>query len=221
MGGDVTVSATIGTTGIALLHTVDTSQETGFTAGANNVALSFTPEDYNRPQTIRVSGVSNKTYDGGDRLTSITHTVAPDGAVTVDDGDGDDTNNVAYSTNGKSISLRVRDDDTAGLKLSKSSLSTSEGEEETYTVVLTSQPDDGDVTVTVISSDPTAATVDTDATTANNQDTLTFSSTDWDMPQTVIVTGVNDDVDNARSRSVSITHTLPPVAAMMMLIQRT
>ena len=70
--------------------------------------------------------------------------------------------------------------------------------QDTYTVVLTSQPT-ADVTVSVTSSDRLIATVDRSA--------LTFTSANWSMAQTVTVTGVNDDVDNARdSRNATVIH---------------
>ena len=191
----VTVTAEIEDDEFAILQTYDES-ELAYTGTGNTATLTFESADYNDTQTIRVVGVANKTDDGGDKLSSITHTVAG-----------------IANTNGKSISLRVRDDDKAGLKLSGSSLSTSEGEEETYTVVLTSQPITGStVTVDVVSGDHTAATVSPASLTFGDEAVGTDGSctdTDpcWDEPQTVTVSGVDDGVDNARSRSVSITHT--------------
>jgi hypothetical protein len=207
--GNVTVTAEIaGTANIAMLHTADESTDTGFTAGSNSVTLTFTPtgdDAYNKAQTIRVTGVPDETDDAGDKFSSITHTVGASGVFIDDDND-----DVSYSGNGKSISLRVKDDDKAGLKLSKRSLSTSEGEQETYTLVLTSQPTSA-VIVDVVSSDPAVATVVPIRlifnSTAVTPEGTCSNSYCWDAPQTVTVTGVNDGVDNARSRSVSITHT--------------
>lgn len=57
----------------------------------------------------------------------------------------------------------------------------------TFTVVLTSQPA-ADVTVAVSSTDTTEGTVSVSS--------LTFTSGNWSTPQTVTITGVNDDVDD-------------------------
>ena len=200
--GRVTVTATIrGTAFPALLHTVNPDAEGGFTAGATTVTLTFETDTHSTRQTVRVTGEPNKTYDGGDRLSSITHEVSAASGVIVDDDD-DDNDNIPYSERGKSISVSVVDDDKAGLELSEGRLSTTEGETESYTVVLTSEPSNGPVLVDVVSSDPSIATVD--------KGTLTFSgggSGNWEIAQTVTVTGINDSVDNARSRPVRITHT--------------
>ena len=199
--GRVTVTATIrGTAFPALLHTVNPDAEGGFTAGATTVTLTFETDTHSTRQTVRVTGEPNKTYDGGDRLSSITHEVSASGVI-VDDDD-DDNDNIPYSERGKSISVSVVDDDKAGLELSEGRLSTTEGETESYAVVLTSEPSNGPVLVDVVSSDPSIATVD--------KGTLTFSggvSGNWEIAQTVTVTGINDSVDNARSRPVRITHT--------------
>ena len=64
-------------------------------------------------------------------------------------------------------------------------------------MVLDSQPT-GDVTVTPSSSDTGAATV---------APVLTFTAGNWDQPQSLTVTGVNDAIDNpGDERSATISH---------------
>ena len=95
----------------------------------------------------------------------------------------------------------MTDDDIAKLVLSAPPVSLTDKEESTatYTVRLRTQPT-GNVTVAVASSDVEAATV---APTS-----LPFTTGDWDISQTVTVTGEPDNVDNpGRSRPVTITHT--------------
>ena len=70
---------------------------------------------------------------------------------------------------------------TAGLVTSEA------GGTATFAVVLTTQPA-ADVSIALSSSDESEGTVD--------QATLTFSTTNWDQPQTVTVTGVDDAVDD-------------------------
>jgi subtilisin-like proprotein convertase family protein len=80
-----------------------------------------------------------------------------------------------------------------GIIVSKTSLTTSEPNvADTFTVRLATEPT-GDVTMTIESGDTAAGTV--------SPGELSFSTASgvsggWDVPQTVTVTGVNDDVDD-------------------------
>ncbi len=94
-----------------------------------------------------------------------------------------------------------------GLTFSKLTLTVSEDGTTTtdaYTVALTTQPTH-DVTVTV--SAGAGVQVAEDEGTAGGAVTLTFTTSNWNTPQTVTVTGVNDSTDNpGGGREVSITH---------------
>ena len=81
-----------------------------------------------------------------------------------------------------------------GVTLSPGRLEVHEGGSASYTVVLTTAPS-GAVTVTPSSSDAAKATV---------SGALTFTAADWDMPQTVTVTGVEDD--DRDDESVTVSH---------------
>src|SRR5262249_37220683 len=61
------------------------------------------------------------------------------------------------------------------------------GHTATFDVVLTSQPS-ADVTFAVSSSDATEGTASVSS--------LTFTAADWNVPQTVTVTGINDLIDD-------------------------
>jgi len=89
------------------------------------------------------------------------------------------------------------DDSIAGFALSKTAAVVSEsGTTETFTVVLTAQPETH-VTLTVSGSDSSEATV--------SPAMLVFSPTAWDSPQTVLVTGVDDsERDGDRMSLVTI-----------------
>ena len=84
------------------------------------------------------------------------------------------------------------------------------GSTDLITVVLDAQPT-SDVVLSVVSNDTGEATV--------SPATLTFTSANWDTPQTITVTGVDDDlVDGTQtstvtlSVAVSYTHqTLPTI----------
>ena len=94
--------------------------------------------------------------------------------------------------------VTITDDDTPGVSVSRDSLTIAEGSSGTYTIVLDSQPT---ATVTVTINDPSDNT-DVTADLAS----LTFSSTDWNVPQTVTVRAAHDnDTDN---ETATVTHTV-------------
>ena len=94
--------------------------------------------------------------------------------------------------------VTITDDDTRGVAVSETALTVTE-EDATgagYTVVLESQPT-GDVTVTV------EGVTGTDVRVSPSK--LTFTTGNWDQPQTVTVTAV-DDADAAPDAVVTLTH---------------
>ena len=94
--------------------------------------------------------------------------------------------------------VTITDDDTAGVSVSNDSLTIAEGGSGTYTIVLDSEPT---ATVTVTINDPTD---NTDVTA--DQASLTFSPTDWSMPQMVTVSAAHDnDTDN---ETATVTHSV-------------
>ena len=98
----------------------------------------------------------------------------------------------------KEATVTITDDDTAGITITPTVLPVTEGGTATYTVVLDSEPA-GDVTVTV--DDPTD---NTDVTT--DPASLTFTTTDWDVPQTVTVSAAQDE--DAADETATIGHTV-------------
>ena len=93
--------------------------------------------------------------------------------------------------------VTIIDNDDAGVSISESSLTIAEGNTDTYTVALNSQPM-GDVTVTI-------AGAGTDLSLDNT--TLTFTTTTWASAQTVTVTAVDDEIDDD-GETVTLTHTV-------------
>ncbi|MYK91555.1 MAG: hypothetical protein F4026_05320, partial [Synechococcus sp. SB0669_bin_8] len=124
--------------------------------------------------SLRVATEDDKAYEpaGG----SITATV------------GAGSGYAPHSSDATAV-VRVSDNDRAGLLLSTSRLRMGKGGSASYTVALSSQPPAGeDVTVRISSQQGTGLTVDTDATMAGNQNTVTFTSSNWNTPQRVMVT---------------------------------
>jgi hypothetical protein len=134
-------------------------------------SLTFSPLNWNSPQTVTVTGVDDSVDDGSTAYSIVT------AAATSADGayNGLDPANVSASNT---------DNDTFGVTVSPISGNTSEsGGTATFTVVLNSQPT-GSVTIPISSDDTSEGTV--------SPSSLTFTSGNWNVPQTVTVTGVND-----------------------------
>ena len=100
-----------------------------------------------------------------------------------------------YNSVTKDLLVKVTDNDTPGLVLSKMSMSVAEGSSDTYTVRLATQPT-GQVTVTV------GGIAGTDLSVTEN--TLTFSTTNWNTAQPVEVTAGQDD--DAVQDTATLTH---------------
>ena len=145
-------------------------------------ALTFTDSNWDSAQTITVTGVDDDIDNATDRTATISHTVSGGGYGSVTVG---------------TFTFTANDDDTAGVTLSPTGGSaTEDGDTAIYNVVLGSEPT-ASVTVT-----PTSGTL----TTATVSGALTFTMTNWDTAQTVTVTGVDDDIDNASNRTATISH---------------
>ena len=86
--------------------------------------------------------------------------------------------------------LTINDDDQAGFKITKVSPSNSINEQDNYTfaVLLSSQPS-GNVTLSISDNDTSEISV-------LGSTTLTFDDATWNIPQTVTVSGVDDQEDD-------------------------
>ena len=141
--------------------------------------LTFTTANWSTAQTVTVTSVQDP--DGANE--TVTVTLDASGAE-YDDEDG-------------TVTVEVDDDETPALTISDSPVSLTEGGATgTFTVVLDVQPKSGNVTVTVESDDIGAVTV--------SPGSLTFTTADWDTPQTVTVSAVQDDDGAAESVDVKL-----------------
>ena len=116
--------------------------------------------------------------------------------ITVDDANSEDGfDGLADQT----VSATTTDDDVAGFTIAQTGGSTSvaeTGTTDTFTVVLNAQPAE-DVVMSIASSDAG------ESTTTN---TLTFTNANWDTPQTVTVTGVDDNIiDGTITSTITIS----------------
>jgi hypothetical protein len=151
----------------------------------DKTTLTFTPSNWNVAQTVTITGVDDKIAEGA-HTGAITHSAA--------------STDAAY--NGLSVAgvtAQITDNDTAGVQITQSGGTTNVAEggaTDSYTVVLTSQPT-ANVTVTVAPN----SQVSVDKT------TLTFTSSNWNVAQTVTVTAVNDALVEG-NHTGTITHTV-------------
>lgn len=98
----------------------------------------------------------------------------------------------------------ILDDDSANVIISPTQLSAPEGVTASYTVVLTSEPNPGE-TVVVIAT-PNDSEIDISAG-PGLPIFVTFTDSNWDSPQTITVTAVDDDIQED-SHVSTISHTI-------------
>ncbi|WP_286746315.1 Ig-like domain-containing protein [Roseivirga sp. UBA1976] len=170
-GSDVVINVSSGDTGEG---TVSSS------------TLTFTPSDWDTPQTVTVTGVDDDIIDGTQTF-NIT--------LSIDDNNSDDNFDALGD---KTVSVDNTDDDVAGFTLSKTTASVSEvGTTDDFTVVLTAEPA-SNVVINITSGDTGEATVDASS--------ITFTPTNWYTPQTVTITGEDDsDLDGDQTTTITLS----------------
>ena len=148
------------------------------------------------------------TIDANQSSGTAVFTLTP----TDDDVDeADETVTVEGSTaaaglNVTATTVTITDDDERGVQVSPTTLTVPEGDDGTYTVVLTSQPT-GDVTVTPLTGDVTVTPLrsrSSDVTVSPSP--LTFTAANWDEAQTVTVSAASDA--DAENGTATIEHTI-------------
>ncbi len=151
-----------------------------------SAALIFTPQNWNTAQPVTITAVDDLIDNEADRTATITHTVT---------GADYGSNSVVAG----SIEVTVTDNDEKGVTVSATELTVEETGNDSYTIVLNSQPT-GTVTVT-----PAEGGDHPDAI-AITPPVLTFTTGNWNNAQTVTVTGQRDHVDNEADRTAAISH---------------
>ena len=150
-------------------------------------SLTFTPENWNAPQTVAVNAGSVTA----DTDVTLVHGVSGGDYGSVTAGDVAVT---VVDIPENQVTIQV------GVTLSRQALTVPEGGSNTYEVVLGHQPT-GDVTVTVTVDD----TANNDVTT--EEGSLVFATANWNEPQTVTVRAAEDD-DALTDSDVTISHTV-------------
>ena len=155
--------------------------------GPDNAVLGFNATNWSTAETVTLTAL-----EGAARATVRINHIAANGGydgVLVEDV----TVTLLAAPDGALVQVGVTTSDQA--------LTVGEGQSETYTVVLGHEPA-GDVTVTL------GGVSNTDVTLSDS--TLTFTSTNWNAPQTVTVTAAHDG--DAADDTVTITHTVASAA---------
>ena len=138
--------------------------------------LTFTTENWNIAQTVTLTAAEDD--DAADDVATLTHTA----------GDG------GYTGVTASLAVTVADNDAVGLTLIPTSLTLDEGTTTPYTAVLNTLPT-ATVAVTIASNNTDVAIAPT---------TLTFTTGDWNTPQSVTVIANEDD--DAADDAATLTH---------------
>ncbi|MEO8392983.1 MAG: choice-of-anchor Q domain-containing protein, partial [Chloroflexota bacterium] len=145
--------------------------------------LTFSDYDFNFPHQVTIFGVDDEVIDGDTPYTILTSASVSDDP-TYDGINPDD------------VSVTNLNDDGPDIRVDPIGVNTTEdGGTGTFTVVLR-WPPLADVTIALSSSNPAEGTVDPAS--------LTFTSNNWDVPQTVTVTGVDDGQVTDGSASYTI-----------------
>lgn len=113
----------------------------------------------------------------------------------------DNTTSIGFTSSAlmqSSLAIQVTDDDAMGILPSAAVVTTTEGASNTFTVQLSQQPT-ATTTVTVMSSNTAVSTV--------TPATLTFTTSDYNIPQTVTISAPDDDdvADNTATVMLAAT----------------
>ena len=150
--------------------TVTVDGLSGTDVSVDSASLTFTTADWSTRQTVTVT--ADQDDDAEDDEVTLTHTVAGGGYG---------------SATATDVTVTVRDNDTQGVTTSMMALTVPEGGTATYTVVLNAEPA-SDVTVIVTGG---SGDVSIDGAIAGDR-VLTFTSVNWNVPQTVTVRAAED-----------------------------
>ena len=145
--------------------------------------LRFNDVNWEDLQTVEIRARDDS--DPNDETITLTHTLT--GATEYDGFDAPD------------VTVRIDDDDTAGVKITPQNLDVPEESSNTYDVVLQTQPT-RDVTITISESGDSGDDITLSTT------TLRFSASTWESPQTVTVTAKDDD--DAIDETVTLNHSV-------------
>ncbi|MFA5648371.1 MAG: Ig-like domain-containing protein [Bacteroidales bacterium] len=144
--------------------------------------ITFTTSNWNTPQTVNVRGVNDYIADGDQNYT-----------ITLEASGSSEYNGVF-----KNINAVNKDFGEPGIVVSKNTVATSEpGTTDNFTVKLKSKPTEN-ITISLVSSNINEGTA--------SPTNLTFTSNNWNITQTVTVTGGNNNIiDGTKPYNITLT----------------
>ena len=152
------------------------------------ITLTFTTADWDVAHTVNVTAYDDALPEGTETITIAISGTSSDSKFVF----------------GAGMPVTVLDNDAPGIRVEQSQGSTSTeegGVTDSYTIVLTAGPStDVDIRLQVSDelADANQVVVDPES--------LTFGTGDWDTPQTVTVTAVDDDIIEGHPHSALVTH---------------
>lgn len=172
-----TVALSVQPTAAVVLNVVsrDTTEST-----VSPASLSFDASNWNTPQTVTATGANDNIADN---TVTHSHRISPNTSSTLD-------SNYDVMAN-YDVTVATTDDDNAGILITETGGNTTvneSGTTDTVTITLTSEPLYGNVRVTSNTNTGLSASEFTYTPTM-----LTFTSSNWNTPQTVTVTSVDDN----------------------------
>ncbi|WP_156013243.1 hypothetical protein [Thioalkalivibrio sp. HK1] len=162
----------------------DIRADTDSTAAGNQTALTFTDSNWNRLQ--RVSVFAARDDDTDDDSASVSFSASGG----------------SYDDIGGSLRVSVRDS-TPKMVVIDRSLQIDEGRSKSFIVRLETRPTAG-VRVTLTQPSNTDVRVDTDTRTSGNQNTLSFTTSNWNTSQHVVVSTAYDEDTTNDAATISL-----------------
>ncbi len=192
-GSELTLGRTSGGSAVAGFSRAATAYTVRVPQATTSVEVTPTTSDPLATVTV-AGGAVSRTESGTLGATEVTLSSQSSTTVSIVVTPEDST----ATSSVKTYTVTV---EKTGMRVSVTPVAVTVGEGGTadYAVVLTAAPTAGTtVTVTPTSGDEAVATVTA---------ALTFDSTNWNVPQSVTVAGLDDEVDNpGDSRKVTVTH---------------
>jgi len=184
-GTKVVVKVSLATKPEADVNITITSSDEGEVA-VDLASMTFTPDNWNVPQSVDLIGVDDDIIDGSVEATITFAAVSED---------------AEYNIQSTKV-ITNEDNDKAALIVNSTGTSLAEGSTESaeFSVVLSAQPA-ANVVVQLTSTDSTAIIID-------GESTITFTPDNWYLPQPITVKPVDDELaDGTQSATIVLSST--------------
>ncbi|MDY7020336.1 MAG: Calx-beta domain-containing protein, partial [Cyanobacteriota bacterium] len=146
--------------------------------------ISFDENNWNTPQTVEVQAVDDELVEDRTHSSLIRHTVT-----------SDDPNYNGFILS--DVDIEIAENDVVDVSIAPTNIEVSEaGDTDTYSLVLTRQPEL-----------PVTIEFGVEPQQINPISPITFDANDWDIPQTVTVSAI-DDILTEGDETLAISHTI-------------